>query len=215
MNLINMFKTFVERQLEKEEPMQQEDNQDIVVTELTEKGVRAVGRKCKEDGLINNEVELRFAFNDIEIVGSNILYRCNIIYMDSEEDKARDNFVRKINFNRNSIEVLADIDFRQFNSNPEYRMAFMNKVLEEKRVQKILEEGLKENPTRPCGNYIGTISRDAKGEYKKYFDLEIGEMVHRSEKMREKRRELGIENKEKETETEQPKIIALTGNVER
>ena len=64
----------------------------------------------------------------------------------------------------------------------------MNKLLDQARVMRYLNRGLDNNPNQPCGNYVGSILRK-NGEYIKIFDTEIGEAVHYSPEMTEKRRE--------------------------
>lgn len=85
--------------------------------------------------------------------------------------------------------VLAQIDLALLEADEKYCVTVMKNLLEQNRVNKYLEEGLKENPERPCGKYIGGVKETEEG-YKKIFSMIVGQASHNSELMVNCRREL-------------------------
>lgn len=84
--------------------------------------------------------------------------------------------------------VLAQINPELLKTDEQYCMAVMKNLLEINRVNKYLEDGLKENPQIPCGKYIGGITRTDEG-YRKFFSMLVGQASHNSELMVNRRRE--------------------------
>lgn len=95
---------------------------------------------------------------------------------------------REISRRTDYKKIITQLDVNGLLNNPEYSKAVMNKLLDQARVMRYLNRGLDNNPNQPCGNYVGSILRK-NGEYIKIFDTEIGEAVHYSPEMTEKRRE--------------------------
>lgn len=85
--------------------------------------------------------------------------------------------------------ILAQIDLQLITIDPEYCYMVMKNLLNKNRVTGFLEDGLKENPIRPCGNYISGIIEDEKtGDYVEDFSNKVGIAVHNSPKMVERRK---------------------------
>lgn len=83
-------------------------------------------------------------------------------------------------------DILADIDINLLQTDDNYRVSVMKLLLNEKRVEKYLNDGLKENPEIPCGKYIGGI-KNMQNTYGKYFDRIAGQRSHNSNEMINKR----------------------------
>lgn len=73
--------------------------------------------------------------------------------------------------------VLAQINVEALLNNEAYRVMVLDSLFDQKRVERYLSEGLKDNPETPCGNYIGGVGI-VKGQYRKYFSPEIGSEAH-------------------------------------
>jgi len=85
--------------------------------------------------------------------------------------------------------VLAELDLSLLQNDPDYCNVLMKDLLDKKRVEKYLEEGLQENPQNPCGKYIGGVKQTENG-YRKFFSSVVGRASHNSELMVERRRAL-------------------------
>lgn len=84
--------------------------------------------------------------------------------------------------------VLAELDLGLINDH-NYCSALMKLLLEKKRVERYLEDGLKETPEVPCGKYIGGVMRSEENEYEKFFSTPVGEASHNSDLMVNRRKE--------------------------
>ena len=68
-----------------------------------------------------------------------------------------------------------------------YTTCLMYALLDQSRVNDMLARGMVDNPDRPCGNYVGSVSfKD--GKYVKFFNNDVGRAVHNSKEMSEQRR---------------------------
>lgn len=116
--------------------------------------------------------------------------------------------------------VLAQIDLNLLQTDANYCYTVMKGLLNKERVEKYLDRGLEENPTEPCGKYIGgIIVKD--GKYGKSFDPYIGRESHFSNLMvnrrreyrenQEKRRQQQIDEKRRQMEQLQGEIDRLEG----
>lgn len=83
--------------------------------------------------------------------------------------------------------VLAGFDANKLMNDYSYAVGVMKDLLNEGRVLKYLNQGLKDNPENPCGMYVGGLDPI---ERKKYFDPRIGRLSHNSSLMKSKRTEL-------------------------
>lgn len=99
-------------------------------------------------------------------------------------------------------EVVADIDINLLQTDYQYCKTVMRDLLDSRRVNWYLEQGLEENPQKYCGKYIGGVGRGRNG-YTKFFDAIAGQVSHYSPEMIQKRqmhREAEIEWRQKEIE---------------
>lgn len=104
-------------------------------------------------------------------------------------------------------QILAQIDLQLITIDPEYCYMVMKNLLNKNRVTGFFEDGLKENPIRPCGNYIGGIIEDEEtGDYVEAFSNEVGIAVHNSPKMVKRRKRYSEQLKEKASQTSQNSI---------
>ena len=90
--------------------------------------------------------------------------------------------------------VLVELDLQLLLHDKNYHQMVMKGLLNKDRVEKYLNEGLKETPEIPCGKYIGGVRQTENG-YKKFFDMEVGRSSHNSDLMK-KRRQQNREMKE-------------------
>lgn len=107
--------------------------------------------------------------------------------------------------------VLAEIDIELLETDPTYISAVMKRLLNKSRVERYLEDGLKEKPERPCGKYVGGIKKDENG-YNKFFSMEVGEFSHNSKLMierRQKHREELEEKRQKNIKAKEDEIRRL------
>lgn len=84
--------------------------------------------------------------------------------------------------------VLAQIDPVLLQSDEKYCSNVMRYLLNKKRVNQYLENGLQESPEHPCGKYIGGMRKTENG-YSKFFNIDAGIASHNSRLMVERRRE--------------------------
>ena len=84
--------------------------------------------------------------------------------------------------------VLAQIDPVLLQSDEKYCSNVMRYLLNKKRVNQYLENGLQESLEHPCGKYIGGMRKTENG-YSKFFNIDAGIASHNSRLMVERRRE--------------------------
>lgn len=84
--------------------------------------------------------------------------------------------------------IFTQIDFNLLQTDEAYYKLFMKGLLDKKRVERYLNDGLQENPQCPCGEYIGGVAKTNNG-YKKYFNTNIGTTCHNSSLMVHKRQQ--------------------------
>ncbi len=82
-----------------------------------------------------------------------------------------------------------------------YTQALMEGMLAENRVDKYMQEGLKDNSKKPCGNYIGAIKENGG----RIFYGNIGEKVHEGMKAKRFRNNLSESAKANQVRIEQLK----------
>ena len=78
----------------------------------------------------------------------------------------------------------------------------MTGLLDQKRVERYIDNGMQENPTNPNGRYVGQIGVDPKtGKYRKEFNVPTGMASHYSPEQvarREEQKELKLHRKREE-----------------
>lgn len=84
--------------------------------------------------------------------------------------------------------VLAELDVKLLQTDPNYCSMVMQNLMDKQRVERYLEEGLRETPEVPCGKYIGGVGQSEKG-YTKFFEPSVGLASHNTDLMRGRRRE--------------------------
>lgn len=102
------------------------------------------------------------------------------VYLDGNKEFGRKNQYK---------DVQAEFNLALLQTDPTYCAFVMKALLNEKRLDKYLNDGLKNNPKIPCGNYVGAVLWTEQG-YKKFFREDDGISSHFSEKMISKRLEL-------------------------
>ena len=83
-------------------------------------------------------------------------------------------------------DILTEINLGLLQSDPEYTEMVMKDLLDKGRIERYLENGLREVPEHPCGKYIGGVKQTEEG-YRKYFSDEVGRESHYSDVMKKKR----------------------------
>ena len=106
--------------------------------------------------------------------------------------------------------VLAQIDPVLLQSDEKYCSNVMRYLLNKKRVNQYLENGLQESPEHPCGKYIGGMRKTENG-YNKFFDIDAGIAAHNSKLMVERRRE----NREKMEQKKRMEIDRKKAEIQR
>lgn len=106
--------------------------------------------------------------------------------------------------------VLAQIDPVLLQSDEKYCSNVMRYLLNKKRVNQYLENGLQESPEHPCGKYIGGMRKTENG-YSKFFDIDAGIASHNSKLMVERRRE----NREKMEQKKRMEIDRKKAEIQR
>lgn len=126
------------------------------------------------------------------------------------EDKAR---LRRIEIagNRDDYKgAWIDLDFEKLQTDPKYCEVLMNELLLKSRVEGLIQNGLQENPDRPCGKYIGGVEK-IEGRYAPYFNTSVGKAAHECTFMKNRRAKLREEEKRRREE----KIKANKREIER
>lgn len=88
--------------------------------------------------------------------------------------------------------IVAGIDPERMQADGHYLQMVMTDLLEQKRVNKYLERGMKEeselrSDELACGRYIGEIEQKPDGTYRKVFGARVGKVEHNSEYMKQAR----------------------------
>lgn len=90
----------------------------------------------------------------------------------------------------NKQHILTEIDLPLARMDQEYAHVIMKDLLKYNRIIKFIEDGLKDAPENPCGNYIGGVKQDeTTGEYKEFYSDKVGLAVHNSPSMVSRRME--------------------------
>lgn len=149
------------------------------------------------------------------ILAEQKLYRC-IVAWDGKgdglliSDCETDN-IQVLGKRRDYKAIWLELDLAKLQTDPDYCNVLMNQLLLKSRVNNLIENGLKENPKRPCGFYIGGV-REKDGLYTKFFDVSVGETAHYSKEMRDirtKKRREEMENNNRKIAYNNAKIEEL------
>ena len=112
--------------------------------------------------------------------------------------------------------ILTHIDIELLQKDKNYTKALMKDLLNQSRVLQYLQEGLKDNPERPCGKYVGSI-QNIDGQYRKIFDPNLGQMSHNSPEMvdkRQKYQEMMQESRNRKIERKRNEINRINGEID-
>lgn len=129
-------------------------------------------------------------------INNSAVYGCKVSWYDSQDAQIFDNDGNDISRRTDYNDVLAQIDPVRMQQDLAYCEYVMKKLFEKSRVEKYLAQGLSDNPSNPCGNYVGGVKDKGNGTFGKFFDLSIGQIVHSSQYMIDKRME--FERKERD-----------------
>ena len=105
--------------------------------------------------------------------------------------------------------VLAEFDVNLLLKDKTYAYSVLVGLLNKSRVDRYLNDGMKDNPKHPCGIYVGGINPSTRV---KYFDPNVGRESHYSPKMQDKRaraKEAAIERMKDEYQRNQMRIAEL------
>lgn len=124
-------------------------------------------------------------------------------------------------------EIVAGLDINKINyHDKEYCLELANELLDHDRVQEYLTTGLQDNPREEkrqkgaayygkgekCGNYVGHVSRNHDGRYRKVFNGYVGQMIHDSDELVQKRTNYDLaklDSLDKQSEDIKNKIMEL------
>lgn len=220
MNILEKIKSFVVGNKEDEKKVEDE-NKNIQIIR-GENNLSILNTMKKSVGKLHDQMELRVYLSKSEIVRNQRLYNCKIRYKNSHDMEYIDKKMNEEIFENESHNILVGIDLKRLNASKEYREMLLENLLDENRVKNLLENGCKENPQRPCGNYVGRVIEKSEGEYAKAFDIEVGKEVHYGKigtEMREKmksqediQRQNEIKRLKEDIENNKKKIENLEGN---
>ena len=98
-------------------------------------------------------------------------YKCKLSWFN---DKKTSNESNK----ENSANIIVQFDLEKLVTVEKYFTFFMEELLNKKRVLKYSNYGMEEHPQIECGDYIGYIDYDEKGNLKKFFDKDIAKECH-------------------------------------
>lgn len=135
--------------------------------------------------------KLTIDYNHPFMIAGQNLYNCVVAWDGRNDCRLLDSIDNsQIAGNRNDYKgVWLDIDLGKLQTDPNYCNVLMNELLLRSRVYQYIENGLKENPERPCGKYIGGV-REQNGIYNKYFSATVGRAAHNDPFMVDRRAKL-------------------------
>ena len=153
-----------------------------------------------------------------QIIDGMEVYNCKVSWYGSNDCYLYNPNVGKyINANaENYSDIQTQIDMTLFNTDEEYRVHFMKELLEKKRVNDYLENGLLDNPKQPSGIYIGGLTKK-NNEYVHYFYADIGIKSHNSDiaiQKRQERKQLLEETRQAEIRNKQAQIEKLQSDID-
>lgn len=124
----------------------------------------------------------------VQLDSKNPIYNCYVSYY-NQQDAIMLIKGKKVSSRDEYRNILAEFDFNRLkNPQSNYCQTLMEELLNRDRVDRYLENGMRERSDLECGNYVGGLGiKD--GIYEKYFDKSIGRIIHNSKYIRLKRRE--------------------------
>lgn len=125
--------------------------------------------------------------NEITNMGETPIKQCRVSWYEKDGAIMFDRNGKDISRRAQYKDILADIDIRLLQTDSNYCTAVMKNLLNRTRVEKYMQDGLKEQPDVMCGNYVGGIKL-IENQYKKYFDIQVGKASHNSLEMMNRRK---------------------------
>jgi hypothetical protein len=159
-------------------------NIDLAIT-TTQDGFLQIDLYDVKDNLNNFYDTTRLIINSAsQNIAGNVLQDCLVSYYGHDDTTYADpNIQRQTRMNQYT-HVLAEFDVdRLLNRDIDYARNVLIGLLNENRIQRYMQNGLSDSPQQPCGNYVGGITPEGK----KYFRPQVGQIVHNSPKMQQKR----------------------------
>jgi len=118
-----------------------------------------------------------------------ILYKCILYwYSPSGDTCIIDPKGGNLDYKVRKYNILVEIDVNRLFGDKEYFTYFMEKLLDEDRVVKMLEEDKRINPEKKCGGYVGKVET-ANGTYRKKFYEALGAKCYNLPENVEKRKQ--------------------------
>ena len=170
-----------------------------------------------EEGKFYNTTRLVFDKHPI-FLANHPVYNCAVSwYNDNDEVFLNEKTGEYENFDANSYRgVLTELDLDLLFNDKKYCETLMKELLKKTRVEKYLEDGLKDVPEIPCGKYVGGI-RKINDQYRKFFSQDIGLASHESDLMKGRRKELKEKisrEKEEKIAEKREQILALQKEID-
>lgn len=119
-------------------------------------------------------------------IGNSQVHNCRISWYGSEDAEYLDSKMQAHTRKGQLKEIIAQIDPELLATDPNYCQSVIIGLLNESRVNRYLQAGLEENPQLPCGNYVGGVRQEGN-RYGKFFDVQLGKLIHYSTAMQTKR----------------------------
>ena len=114
------------------------------------------------------------------------LANCRISWYGSDDTEAVHDNQKLIARKYAYKDILVELDLNRLYRDNNYVDVLMKSLLNEARVERYLNDGLSDNPEKPCGKYVGGVRLDGD-RYVKIFDVDTGRNSHYSPEMKNKR----------------------------
>lgn len=116
------------------------------------------------------------------------VYNCDVSWYGQDDAIRIERNGQKIGRQFAYENVLVELDLNLLEHDDQYVKCLMTELLKENRVRDNLNKGLQDCPDRLCGNYMGGVEfYEQRQKYSKYFNYDVGAIVHNSDKMLNKR----------------------------
>ena len=121
-------------------------------------------------------------------LNGDLAQKCRVSWYMKGEREYRDPVYEYFSAKNNYRNILANINISLILEDEDYGVFVMKQLLNQRRVTEYLNNGLQENPDRPCGQYVGGVKRTEDG-YEKIFNVDLGLASHNSPEMCREREE--------------------------
>lgn len=185
---------FNKKEEKTETPSIQDDSRDSAVMSIIEDGRKRFEYYQAKRNFGQFYDTTRVVVNtEPRIVEGRILYDCLVSWYGRDDAVYLMDEAEVMGGRRDIYEhVVAGIDPEKMQADGRYLQMIMTDLLEQKRVNKYLERGMKEEselgPNElACGRYIGEIEQKPDGTYRKVFGPRVGKAEHNTEHMKQER----------------------------